>query len=61
MRSTRRLAQQTAYCLRHAGVLEMTDKRGNAIVYTTIRVEPRPARPLPMEPVDQFVGCKLAS
>ena len=35
MRSTRRLAQQTAYCLRQAGVLEMADKRGNAIVYTT--------------------------
>ena len=37
MRSTRRLAQQTAYCLRHAGVIEMADKRGNAIVYTTIQ------------------------
>jgi hypothetical protein len=33
MGSTRRLAQQTAYCLRHAGVTEVADKRGNALVY----------------------------
>ena len=37
MGSTRRLAQQTAYCLRHCGVLEVVDKRGNAIVYTTVQ------------------------
>lgn len=34
MGSTRRLAQQAAYCLRHAGAAHMVDKRGNAIVYT---------------------------
>jgi hypothetical protein len=34
MGSTRRLAQQAAYCLRHAGVAEIVDKRGNTIVYT---------------------------
>ena len=34
MRSTRRLAQQTAYCLRHAGVIDTADKRGNALVYS---------------------------
>jgi len=33
MGSTRRLAQQTAYCLRHCGAIEVADKRGNAIVY----------------------------
>lgn len=29
----RRIAQQMAYCLREAGVISVTDKRGNAIVY----------------------------
>lgn len=33
MHCTRRLAQQTAYCLRQADCIEMVDKRGNAIVY----------------------------
>lgn len=31
--SPRRLAQQMAYCLRHLGLLDIVDKRGNAIVY----------------------------
>lgn len=30
----RRIAQQMAYCLRHLDVIEMVDKRGNAIVYS---------------------------
>jgi hypothetical protein len=33
MGGTRRLAQQTAYCLRGAGCITMVDKEGNAIVY----------------------------
>ena len=33
MRSTRRLAQQTAYCLRHAGCITKVDQQGNAMVY----------------------------
>ncbi len=32
--STRRLAQQMAYCLREAGVLYCTGKQGNALVYS---------------------------
>ena len=38
----RRLAQQMTYCLRHVGVLEMTGKDGNAIVY---RRRDRPGPP----------------
>lgn len=30
----RRLAQQMAYCLRHLDVVDVVDKRGNAIVYS---------------------------
>lgn len=30
----RRLAQQMAYCLRHAGAIDVVGKRGNAIVYS---------------------------
>lgn len=29
----RRLAQQMAYCLRHAGVIEIVGKEGNALIY----------------------------
>ena len=29
----RRVAQAMAYCLRHAGAIEMVGKRGNAIEY----------------------------
>jgi hypothetical protein len=32
----RRLAQQMAYCLRHAGVIEATGKKGNSIEYARI-------------------------
>lgn len=32
----RRIAQQMAYCLRKAGVIAITDKRGNAIVYEVV-------------------------
>jgi hypothetical protein len=34
LRRNRRLAQQMTYCLRHAGVIEMVGKDGNAIVYS---------------------------
>ena len=34
LRRPRRLAQQMTYCLRAAGVIEMVDKKGNAIVYS---------------------------
>lgn len=33
MGSSRRLAQQAAFCLRHAGVTELCGKAGNALVY----------------------------
>lgn len=33
MRSSRRLGQQAAYCLREAGVSELCGKEGNALVY----------------------------
>jgi hypothetical protein len=32
----RYLAQKVAYCLRHAGVLEVVGKQGNALVYTRL-------------------------
>ncbi len=34
----RRIAQQTAYCLRKLGLIEQVDKRGNAIVYAPVVV-----------------------
>ena len=34
----RRLAQQMAYCLRHAGALEPTGKRGRAALYRLARL-----------------------
>lgn len=36
MQRPRRLAQQTAYCLRRLGLIEQVDKRGNAAVYSPV-------------------------
>ncbi len=40
----RRLAQQMAYCLRHAGVIEAVAKKGNAVVYHRVEGTGAPRR-----------------
>jgi hypothetical protein len=36
LRLSRRLAQQMAYCLRTAGIVEAAGKRGNAVIYRSV-------------------------